>query len=352
MSFKPEYTNIESFKKSGRKPDFKNLLKVLQGEVPSRPTLFEFFLNNDLNALLCDSDVLEINDEYRKSRIDMSAYKNAGYDYVTLHGSDFYFPAADAHKGASYSANDTVVIQDRESFEKYNWLNPEDFDYSRLKVIGDEMPDDMMMIAYGPGGVLENVIKLIGYDNLCYMSIDDPELLSDVFEGVGSRLVKYYKICGEFEKVGAMISNDDWGFNTQTMLSPADMRKYVFPWHKKIVETIHASGKPAILHSCGNLHEVYDDIVSMGYSAKHSYEDTIEPVEEAYEHLHDKIAVLGGIDLDYVCRNTPEAVYERASKMLERTASRGGYALGSGNSIPCYTPNENYLAMISAAIFG
>jgi uroporphyrinogen decarboxylase len=34
--------------------------------------------------------------------------------------------------------------------------------------------------------------------------------------------------------------------------------------------------------------------------------------------------------------------------MIERTAARGGYALGTGNSIPDYVPIENYLAMIRA----
>jgi hypothetical protein len=35
--------------------------------------------------------------------------------------------------------------------------------------------------------------------------------------------------------------------------------------------------------------------------------------------------------------------------MLELTSERGGYALGSGNSIADFVPNENLLAMISAA---
>jgi len=64
-----------------------------------------------------------------------------------------------------------------------------------------------------------------------------------------------------FETVGALIANDDWGFKTQTMLSPADLRRYVFPWHERIVETIHAAGKPAILHSCGFAGEIMDDII-------------------------------------------------------------------------------------------
>jgi len=36
--------------------------------------------------------------------------------------------------------------------------------------------------------------------------------------------------------------------------------------------------------------------------------------------------------------------------MLDRSARAGGYALGTGNSVPEYVPDANYFAMISAAI--
>jgi len=164
---------------------------------------------------------------------------------------------------------------------------------------------------------------------------------------VGRRLVRFYEICAKFETVGALIANDDWGFKTATMLSPADLRRYVFGWYKKIVECAHKTGKPVILHSCGNLEKVYDDIIDdMKFDAKHSYEDVICPVEVAYEKWGGRIAILGGIDVDFMCRSTPEQIRRRCEVMLARTANRGGYALGTGNSVPEYVPYENYLAMI------
>ena len=182
------------------------------------------------------------------------------------------------------------------------------------------------------------------------MIIDNPQLAFDVFEKIGSSLVKYYTNIVKYDVVGAIISNDDWGFKSQTLLSPDDMRRFVFPWHKEIVEISHAAGKPAILHSCGCLFSVMDDIINdMKFDGKHSYEDTIQPVEEAYEKYSDRIAILGGIDVDFVCRHSPEEIYKRSKKMLERAESKGGYALGTGNSVPEYVPDENYFAMIRAA---
>jgi uroporphyrinogen decarboxylase len=328
--------------------DFRRIEKILRREPADRPVLFEFFLNGDLYAHLA-GERPDPADPRSAARIAVRGFAAAGYDYATIN-CGLAFPHRDIHHESTRSLNDGAMITDRASFDAYPWPDVDACDYSLIDRLAPALDPGMKFIGYGPGGVLENVIQLTGYDNLCFMLADDPGLVEDVFAAVGSRLVRHYEILRQFRTVGALISNDDWGFKTQTMLSPEDMRRHVFPWHRRIVEAIHAAGLPAILHSCGNLRDVMDDIVDdMGYDAKHSYEDNIQPVEEAYEEYGARIAILGGIDLDFICRSTPAEIDARSRAMLARTAVRGGYALGSGNSIPGYVPVENYLAMIRAA---
>lgn len=318
-------------------PCFDNLLAVLRGEEPKRPTLFEMFMHTALHEKLAGPEYANPQNELEEMRLLVQAFRAAGYDYATVRGSDFRFPTGEQHMQKTRSLNEGSLIHNRRSFEEYPWPDPDAFDYSRLEKITSELPAGMKLVVMGPGGVLENVIDLVGYENLCYMLIDDRELVEDIFAAVGSRLVRYYEITAAYPTVGALISNDDWGFKSQTMLAPRDMRQLVFPWHEQIVSAIHAAGKPAILHSCGNLEAVMNDIIDgMKYDGKHSFEDNILPVEEAYERWGERIAILGGIDLDFVCRETPENIRCRAEAMLERAKGRGGYALGSGNSIPEY----------------
>lgn len=352
--FNMKFTDINEFIKNQRTPNFENILSVLRREKPSRSTLFEFFLNDELYNKLTYHIKYDVYDELTPLKRTIDAFRIAGYDYITMHGADFNFKTNRHQENgkASVSMNEGGVISDRKTFESYEWPNPDNCDYSRLEKLGSYLPKGMKIIAYGPGGVLENVTSLVGYENMCYMIKDEPELVQDIFDAVGSRFVRYYERCAKYESVGALISNDDWGFNTQTMLSVEDMRKYVIPWHKKISETIHNSKKPAILHSCGKLDSVMDDIIDgIKYDAKHSYEDNIGSVENAYKKYGERIATLGGLDLDFVCRSTPKEVYRRAEAILEQTSAKGGYALGSGNSIPYYVPQENYFAMIAAAVF-
>ncbi|MBN1818378.1 MAG: hypothetical protein JW828_13540 [Sedimentisphaerales bacterium] len=335
-------------------PVFDNLLAVLERTQPDRETLFEFFLNEPLCRRLANPDIVtEVGQIVWGgiNRLVISAFANAGYDYVTCYGSNMTFPAGEINRQATISLNAGSAIRDRKSFKTYDWPKADAFDYSRLDQAIDLLPRGMKLIVYGPGGVLENAISLVGFDHLCLMLTDDPELAIRIFDAIGSSLVRYYEICSAYPSVGALIANDDWGFKTQTMLAPDDLRRYVFPWHRRIVEVIHTAGKPAILHSCGYTEEIMDDIIDiMKYDAKHSFEDAIEPVENAYERWGHRIAILGGIDLDFVCRSRPQEIQDRCRSMLDRAKGRGGYALGTGNSIPEYVPDENYFAMINTVL--
>lgn len=332
-----------------REPNFENMLKVLRREVPERPVLFELFMNMKLYELVNGCKPAG-DDDVSIARFTIDAFRKLGYDYSTIHGSDFNFQHNERAQGSTVSLNDGAVIFDEESFDAYRWPDPDAFDYSRLEKVRPYLPDGMKLMVMGPCGVLENVIALTGYDNLCFMLYDEPELVQRLFDEVGSRLVGYYRNALQYDTVGMISSNDDWGFNTQPMLSPEQMRQYVIPWHRKIVETAHAAGRPVLLHSCGNLKTLIDDIVDVGFDAKHSYEDNIFPIEQAYEAWHDRIALLGGIDVDFICRRPESDVRTRVAAMLDRTAGRGGWAVGTGNSVPEYIPVKQYLAMVETAI--
>lgn len=351
-------------------PDFENIKKVLQCQTPDRPTLFEFYLNQDVYECVAGQRPIDPDPVVQLAFL-AKAFAACGYDYVNTYACEFVFPTKENEEGIpgqlnglralnerqgnsekkrTISLNANEMIESWEEFENYNWPDAKIMDYSLLKKIEPFLPGKMKLMATSPaGGLLEAVISIVGYENLCFMIYDEPELVQAIFDRVGQILLDYYTECVKYDTVGMIMVNDDWGFNTQTMLSVADLRKYVFPWQKKIVEVAHQNGKFAVLHSCGYMVDIMEDIITdMKFDGRHSYEDNIIPVEEAYERWGGRIAILGGIDVDFLSRHSEAEIQERAKRMLLRTVEKGGYALGSGNSIPEYIPKEHYFAMTSA----
>jgi uroporphyrinogen decarboxylase len=143
---------------------------------------------------------------------------------------------------------------------------------------------------------------------------------------------------------------DDLGHKTATMLDPDTIRQYILPQYRRIIQLVHRAEKRFLLHSCGNIFSVMDDIIACGIDAKHSNEDQIAPFDRWINGYGQKIGLLGGIDVNTLCLASYEEVYrEVLEKGRSYRAQARGYALGSGNSIPEYVPVEGFMAMMDAA---
>ena len=83
-----------------------------------------------------------------------------------------------------------------------------------------------------------------------------------------------------------------------------------------------------------------------GIDALHSFEDTIKDVRETKKRYGDRLTLLGGIDVDFLCRAPEQAIRQRVRETLEACHVGGGYCLGTGNSVANYVPLDSYLAMV------
>ena len=68
-----------------------------------------------------------------------------------------------------------------------------------------ELPPGMRLIAMGPGGVQENAIELVGFEELCFGLADEEDWAAEVFHQVGSRLLAFYQRIVDHPAIGAVI---------------------------------------------------------------------------------------------------------------------------------------------------
>ena len=190
--------------------DFSQLLAVLRGKEPNRPTLFEFFLNPRLLQKLSGMALHPEMSWLEQQKVRLAAFQRAGYDYLTVKVPGFVFEVGEQAHAASISQNDGSLIFDRQSMESYPWQNPDDARFDLVAEFAQFVPDNMQLVIHGPGGVLENAISLYGYEPLCLLILDDPEMAEELFTNIGGRLERYYQLASQLDKVGACISNDDW----------------------------------------------------------------------------------------------------------------------------------------------
>jgi uroporphyrinogen decarboxylase len=247
-------------------------------------------------------------------------------------------------------------IQTRADFERYPWdALPERFwavADRRFQTLARTMPAGMKALGGVGNGVFEISEDLVGYEQLAYMSVDDPDLYADLYRRIGDLMVTIWsRFLERYTDLFAICRiGDDLGYKVSTLVAPRVIRQHIVPQYRRVIDLVHRAGRPFLWHSCGNIFSVMEAMIDAGIDAKHSNEDVIAPFDTWIARYGDRIGLLGGVDVDVLCREDPEDVFRRVVEMGRRFRSAAqGYALGSGNSIPDYVPVGGYLAMISAA---
>ncbi len=336
---------------------------ILRKGTPDRCYHIELFHDGEVRDAIADGfglmDGVPADDPDYGRRKMIAVNRFCGMDYVRVGvvGMDFQLhkevtddtAGMSRNGGRTYQDEHTGPIMSWEDFERFPWPDPHAPDAMReLAWYQEHLPEDMCII--GSGGFAhfaEFLSWLMGYETLCFALYDNRELV----KAISDKLIEHYRVILarmlEFDRVKIVWGSDDMGFRSGLLISPRDTREFILPGHKLMAEMSHAAGRPYLLHSCGNLYDVIDDLIDdVGIDAKHSFEDTIEDVREVKGGYGRRIALLGGIDVDFLCRADEQAIRQRVRETLDVCMPAGGYCLGSGNSVTNYIPLGNYLAMV------
>ncbi len=104
-----------------------------------------------------------------------------------------------------------------------------------------------------------------------------------------------------------------------------------------------------MLHSCGDISELFGDIVKVGVDTIHPIEPTTANpkynIFELYEKFSNKITFIVNVSPQDLADNEPEFIEEKTKELLKKLAPGGGFILSSGHSINPSVKLENYLAM-------
>ncbi|MEM5774839.1 MAG: uroporphyrinogen decarboxylase family protein [Anaerolineaceae bacterium] len=342
-----------------RKADFSQLLAVCRREIPERLPFIELFADPEVIGAVLGETYIPYNRQDRQQcqagqlqRIRFC--RKVGWDFVWQPvNMDFYQVQLSADDTAALPRSQRRwvdeshgVIQTWQDFEQYRWPQWASHNDADFEFMAASLPEGMKM-TFTTGGVLEWVMWLMGFVPFSMALYEQPDLVEAMFQRIGDLLAGVVEKAASLPGVGAFFLGDDMGYKTGTFIKPAHMRQYVFPQQKRLAGITHSHGLPFLLHACGNLETIMDDLIDkVGIDAKHSYEDSILPVTEAKRRYGDRIAILGGVDVHFLCTATEDEVRSYTRHVLEECMPGGGYALGTGNSVANYIPVRNYLAML------
>ncbi len=307
-------------------------------------------------------DYLAANERYYEAYVNF--HHGMGYSIVPDHGfiinlegfNTVYKKGKDtallSRGDRIWAQEGTGIIKDWKGFEKFGWqkigLLLHDYEY-HLEFMGSIIPEGMKIATVG--AMFYQVFAwLLGFEGLFYLVKKDLDLVKAVIDRMAGYTLKMYELAASFDHVAVLWHGDDLGFKTATMLSPELLRKLVFPWFKKYSEVAHKNKKRFWVHCCGYKDEIMVDFIDdIKIDALHSFEDSCCPVIEYKKKYGKNIGLLGGVDVDKLCRLGEADLRKYIRGILDVCAVDGMFALGSGNSITNFVPVDNYLIMLDEA---
>lgn len=332
-------------------PDFEQFLKTLRRE--GKPTHLPFYEHLASPGFIAartgtDFDRMPYCDEYWQIYVDF--WLDMGYDCIPME-IPLNCPLPERNEGISEGSEARVVIKNMDDYEKYPWPNLENpIEFEHFETVANLLPEGARIVGGVGAGPYEWLTYMMGTVGLSYALMDNPELVDLVAGRIAGLHISATRQLATIDAIGALRQGDDLGYKTSTFLRPDDLRRLIFPTYKEMISYAHREGKPFILHSCGNLAEVYEDLISdCKIDAKHSFEDGIMPVEEFKRTYGKRVTPMGGLDVDVICRSSERELRAYARKKIDQCFYDGYWAMGTGNSLTNYMPVQNYMIVLEEA---
>jgi uroporphyrinogen decarboxylase len=247
-------------------------------------------------------------------------------------------------------------LKTMDDVEKYPWPSADDFDYSKIPEQCERLKDYAVCVGdAGIPDIVNGVSRCRGMEQV----LMDIALRDEVGMAVIDKRVDFcyerMRRCLEAArgKIDIVCVGEDCGNQNGRMVSPETFDEVFRPRLEKFYDLAHEFGARAMMHSCGDTHELMPAFIEMGLDVL----DAMQPEppgmdpETIRAACRGKLAFCGLISTQKTLPfGTEQECRAEARHRLDVIAPGGGYIFSPAHCIQPDTPLENVLAVYEEAL--
>jgi uroporphyrinogen decarboxylase len=170
----------------------------------------------------------------------------------------------------------------------------------------------------------------MGFERFFLRLVDDAAFVERILDARTEWCIAMYR---KAISLGAevLVLGDDAGHSAGPMISPGMWRRFIFPQHRRIVDSLDA---PVIWHSDGDITALLPMAIEAGFAGIHGL-DPIAGMDLARvkrEYGRD-LALIGNVDVRALFGADLRAVRDEVDRCIAQGAPGGEYMIASCNSI-------------------
>jgi uroporphyrinogen decarboxylase len=235
------------------------------------------------------------------------------------------------------------------SLEQYTFpdpLNQRFFDDIERKI---ENKPDMFRVFQIGFSLFERAWTLRGMENLLMDFILHPEFVREFMQRITDYNLVQVKKAMEYD-IDAIYFGDDWGQQRGLIMGYEFWKEYIFPQLERMYRTVKEGQKYVMIHSCGDVEELFDDLIDIGLDCFNPFQPEVMDVRSLMVRYRGKLCFHGGLSIQKILPfGTPEDV-RRESHELIRLGRMGGYIFSPSHAVEGDTSLENILSFVEVAM--
>jgi uroporphyrinogen decarboxylase len=193
--------------------------------------------------------------------------------------------------------------------------------------------------------LFERAWTLRGIESLYMDFIENPEFVHELLGRIADYNIAQVHKALEYD-FDAVYFGDDWGQQKGLLMGYGLWKEFIFPQIRRMYGVVRDAGKTVFIHSCGDVDELFDDLISIGLGVFNPFQPEVMDVADIMKRYRGRLAFWGGVSTQRTMPyGTPDDV-RREVRQMAALGRDGGYILSPSHALEGDVPLENLLALI------